>query len=238
MTGRDRIVAMVVAVLVVLGAAWIMLVSPERKKANSLNGAVATAQTQLSSAEGQLAQARAAESEYPAAYAAVASLGKAVPTSSEVPSLIYELERASNNKHVEFASITSGAGTISSSSSGAAAAAASAGFQQMPFTFVFNGSFFDLEHLFGQLDGFAGRTSTGQLQVNGRLLTIQGVKLAPVPPTPGKPSNELTGTITATAYVLPASSASPEPAAPGASAIATSPTRTGSSAAPPAVVTP
>ena len=51
----------------------------------------------------------------------------------------------------------------------------------MPFTFVFNGSFFDLYHLFQQLDRFTVRTSSGSLQVSGRLLTIQGVKLAPEP---------------------------------------------------------
>ena len=49
----------------------------------------------------------------------------------------------------------------------------------MPFTFVFNGSFFDLEHLFHQLNSFTERTSSGGLQVSGRLLTIQSVKLAP-----------------------------------------------------------
>jgi Tfp pilus assembly protein PilO len=237
MTGRDRTVVMVLSVLAVLAAAWILLVSPERKKAGSLNGQVATAQAQLSSAQSQLAQARAAEAQYPAAYAAVASLGKAVPTSTEVPSLIYELEHASNNKHVEFASITSGAGTISSTSP-AGAAAASAGFQQVPFTFVFNGSFFDLEHLFGQLDGFTTHTATGQLSVSGRLLTIQGVKLAPAASSGATTSTQLTGTITATAYVLPPTTGAGEGSAPAATAAATSPARASGSAVPPAVVTP
>ncbi len=50
----------------------------------------------------------------------------------------------------------------------------------MPFTFVFNGSFVDLYHLFQQLDRFTVRTASGGLQVSGRLLTIQSVKLAPV----------------------------------------------------------
>ena len=49
----------------------------------------------------------------------------------------------------------------------------------MPFTFVFNGSFEDLYSLFQQLDGGAVRTTTGALRVNGRLLTIQSIKLAP-----------------------------------------------------------
>ena len=74
----------------------------------------------------------------------------------------------------------------------------------MPFTFVFNGSFFDLYNLFQQLNRFTLRTSSGSLRVSGRLLTIQGVQLAPGTASgSGESSGQLTGTITATAYVLP-----------------------------------
>ncbi len=78
------------------------------------------------------------------------------------------------------------------------------GFSQLPFSFIFEGSYFDLEHLFNQLASFATLDSSGNLQVNGRLLTIQSVHLAPVSSgsQTGK-SSALTGTITATAYVLP-----------------------------------
>jgi len=214
MTGRDRIVAIVVAMLAVLAGAWILLVSPEREKASKLAGQVSEAQTQLSSAESQLASARSAQTQYAAAYASIVSLGKAVPASEEVPSLIYQLAQAAGGKKVEFVSIVAGAGgsaastTSSSSSATAAAAATPAAFTQMPFTFVFNGSFFDLEHLFGELNRFTVRTTSGGLQVSGRLLTIQGVKLSPLSSSSQAPKSgtpELTGTITATAYVLPAS---------------------------------
>lgn len=76
----------------------------------------------------------------------------------------------------------------------------------MPFTFVFNGSFESLSNLFHQLDGFALRTTSGGLQVSGRLLTVQSVQLAPggTSSGSGKSSGRLAATITATAYVLPA----------------------------------
>jgi hypothetical protein len=245
MTGRDRIVLMVVITLAVLGGAWILLVSPERQKASKLAAQVSAAQAQLASAEGTLANARSAQAQYSAAYSAVVNLGKAVPPSQEVPSLIYQLAQASNTKKVDFTSIISGAGATgsgagagSSSGSAAAAAVAAAGFSQMPFTFVFNGTYFDLEHLFGQLNHFAQRTASGALQVSGRLLTIQSVKLSPLSnSTPGKgPSNELTGTITATAYVLPASAgltagATPSSPAGVAGAGTTTPAATTSGAA-------
>ena len=216
MTGRDRIVIVVLAALAVVAAAWLLALAPEREKASKVGAEVSTAQTQLATAESEVNAARSAEAGYPAAYTSLVSLGKAVPTGHEVPSLILQLEQASNRKQVEFSSISSGGG----SSSSAAPAVAAAGFTQMPFTFVFSGSFFDLYKLFQQVNRFTLLTSSGSVQVSGRLLTIQGVQLAPEAASSsgsGTPSSRLTGTITATAYVLPASQVA-------ATATATSPT--------------
>jgi Tfp pilus assembly protein PilO len=206
MTGRDRIVLVSALTLVVLAAVWLLAISPEREQASKLATEVSAAQAQLSTAEGQVASARQAQSRYAAAYASIVSLGKAVPPGQEVPSLIYQLDQASNQKHVEFSSIASSSSATSGSSASAAATAAPTGFTEMPFTFVFNGGYEDLYHLFQQLNGFTVRTASGGLEVSGRLLTIQSVKLSPVA-SPGaeKSAEQLTGTITATAYVLPAS---------------------------------
>jgi Tfp pilus assembly protein PilO len=218
MTGRDRIVIVVLAALAVVAAAWLLVLAPEREKASKVGGEVSTAQAQLTTAQSEVNAARSAEAGYPAAYTSLVSLGKAVPTGQEVPSLIFQLEQASNRKQVEFSSITSGGGSGGSSSS-ATPAVAAAGFTPMPFTFVFSGSFFDLYKLFQQVNGFTLRTNSGSVQVSGRLLTIQGVQLAPETSSSssGTPSSQLTGTITATAYVLPASQVA-------ATATATSPT--------------
>jgi hypothetical protein len=246
MTNRDRLVLISLSALAVLGAVWLLVVSPERKQAVSLKAQVDSASTQLATAEGQLTGARAAQARYASAYSSIVSLGKAVPASEEVPSLIYQLAQASNQKSVDFASISTGGSASSSSAASAAATpAAGAGFTQMPFTFVFNGSFSDLYHLFQQLNRFTTRTTAGGLQVSGRLLTIQSAKLAPsgAAGVSGKPSTQLTGTITATAYVLPATqgltggATAVAPAAPGAAASTTpaSSSGTASSAAAPAI---
>jgi Tfp pilus assembly protein PilO len=235
MTGRDRIVIVVIAALAVAAAAWLLVVAPEREKATKLGAEVSTAQSQLSTAENEVSTARSAEVGYPTEYASLVNLGKAVPTGQEVPSLIVQLAQATNEKNVEFSSITSG-GSAGGSGSSSTPAAASASFTAMPFTFVFNGSFFNLYDLFQQLNHFTARTSAGNLQVSGRLLTIQSVQLAPGAASgSGKSNGQLTGTISATAYVLPASQAS--------AATATSPTgaqttsgSTASSPATPAVI--
>jgi Tfp pilus assembly protein PilO len=240
MTARDRGVLIGIATLAVLGAVWFMLVAPEREKASKLGTSVSAASAQLATAESELANARQAQTRYTTAYASIVNLGKAVPPSQEVPSLIYQLDQASNQKRVEFNSIVTGAsgGAAGASGSGgpsgasATSAATSSVFTQMPFTFVFNGGFFDLEHLFQQLNRFTQRTASGSLQISGRLLTVQSVKLAPLQnggATAG-PSGVLSGTITATAYVLPASqglTAGASPTAPsgvGASSSSSSPT--------------
>jgi Tfp pilus assembly protein PilO len=227
MTGRDRIVIVVIAALAVVAAAWLLVVAPEREKATKLGAEVSTAQSQLSSAEGEVSAARSAEVGYPAEYASLVNLGKAVPTSQEVPSLIVQLAQATNEKNVEFTSFTPG---------GSSAAASSASFSAMPFTFVFNGSFFDLSDLIQQLNHFTTRTSAGSLQVSGRLLTIQGISLAPGGSSSSKPNGQMTGSITATAYVLPASQAASAATAASPTGAQTTSGSAASSSATPAVI--
>jgi Tfp pilus assembly protein PilO len=201
MKGRDRIVLIGIAVVAILAGVWITTVSPERKQANTLSAEVSAAETQLSTAEGQLANARHAQTQYASAYSSLVSLGKAVPTSQEVPALIDQLNQVSHEKNVDFSSIVPGAG--SGSSTGAATTST---FAQLPFSFTVSGSFFDLEHLFRQLTAFTTRTSSGALSVSGRLLTIQSVQLSPGNASGGEGANssgDLTGSISATAYVLP-----------------------------------
>jgi hypothetical protein len=233
MTTRDRLVLIAIATFVVLALAWFAVVAPERHKASALEAKVNTASAQLSTAESELGTARAAQARYTAAYSSIVSLGKAVPPSQEIPSLIFQLAQASNRKNVDFSSIVSGGSAASSSSAPSGAPTsppATTSFTQMPFTFVFNGNFFDLEHLFGQLDHFTVHKASGELQVSGRLLTIQSVRLAPATTAESTASGRLTGTITATAYVLPATqglTAGATPSAPaGASASASSGTGT------------
>jgi Tfp pilus assembly protein PilO len=204
MTGRDRMVLIAVVALGLIAAGWMLVVSPVRKEAGKVDAQVTAAKAQLSTAEGQLADARAAQAQYSTAYAAVVDLGKSVPASQEVPALMYQLAQATGQRNVEFNSIVSGtSGSASATTSPTATTAATAGFTQMPFTFIFTGGFFELEHLFRQLTAFTTHTASGGLLVRGRLLTIQSVKLAPEA-TAGK-APKLSGTITATAYVLPAS---------------------------------
>ncbi|HTZ63407.1 MAG TPA: type II secretion system protein GspM [Solirubrobacteraceae bacterium] len=259
MTGRDRIVIMAVAALGVLAAVWFLGVSPKRQQAAELGKQVSSEQAQLATARSQVSSAQTAQAQYSTDYASIIRLGKAVPASAEVPSLVYQLAQASGRRNVEFSSITAGASGSSGGSSGASAAssssssssassaagasAASAGFSQMPFTFVFSGNFNSLYHLFQQLNHFTLHTASGGLEVSGRLLTIQSVQLQPNTSVSsgkegGHASEQLTGTITATAYVLPAGqglTGGATPSGPGGATQTVSGSGSPSSANPPAV---
>ncbi len=237
MTTRDRTVVILVVLAAVLGGAWLLVVSPEREKASKLNAQIASAKSQLASADSELANARGAKAQYSAAYASLVNLGKAVPPAQEVPSLIYQITQASDQKHVDFASISTNDDTGGSSTS--TSTTALAGFTQLPFTFVFEGGFFQLEHLFRQLADFTTLSGPEHVNVSGRLLTVQSIKLAPAAGSgqSGAAAGQLTGSITASAYVMPASEVADgaSPASPGAGASAAS-TTAASSPTTPAIV--
>jgi Tfp pilus assembly protein PilO len=206
MTGRDRMVVVVLGAIAALAVAWLLVVSPERKQAAQVRSKVESARTELSTAQTKLAEAQDAEKRYAAAYASIVSLGQAVPADSEVASLVYELDHASSNDKVGFESITAGAtgsGTSTSAATSSAATAATGGFQALPFTFSFTGTYEQLYKLMGRLQGFTVSKSDGSVNVNGRLLSIQGVSLAGGSTASGS-SGKLTASVTATAYVLPA----------------------------------
>lgn len=246
MTSRDRMVLIVVVVAAVMGAAWVLVVSPERKQADQLSGQVAAARTALASAEGEVQHVRTAQARYLTAYTSLVSLGKAMPASAEVPGLIYAVAQASGNKHVTFSSVVVGTGApaagtaagksgASSSPSSSASASTAPALTPVTFTFGFQGNFFALEKLLGELSGLTQRASAGVIRVNGRLLTISGVRLAPAASEGGHASSgQLGGSITATAYVMPPVG----PAAAGGSATAAPATPAAASATPSSPTTP
>jgi hypothetical protein len=252
MTVRDRLVLMVIAMVAILAAAWLLAVSPARKQASKVEGEVTQTRSQLAQALSEVAEARSAKSHYRSAYASLVSLGQAVPTSPEVPALVYAIDKASDNHKVTFASISAQGSSSSSSqpapSGSAASTSAGATFKQVPFTFAFTGTYEDLLHLLGQIERFTVQPAGGTLKVSGRLLTIQTITLAPS--TQGSSTSgasasgsshgnsaEQTWTIGASAYVLPPGSTSLAPSTGTTGTPSTGTTGSGgATAATPAVV--
>jgi hypothetical protein len=224
MTGRDRtMIAIVLAVVAVVGS-WMLIIQPRRNEAAKLGGQITAAQSSLASAQAQVVQARAAQATFGRNYTAVAGLGEAVPPDDNVPSLIYQLQHAASAASVDFQSLkltpgsggsavptTPAAGKSSATTPGApttqavtstlppGAAVGPAGFPTEPFTFTFQGNFFHLSDFFKRLDDFVLATNKRVL-VSGRLMTVNAISFAA-----GKTGfPQITATISATTYLVPA----------------------------------
>jgi Type II secretion system (T2SS), protein M len=276
MTTRDRLVIVGVLLMAALAGFWFLGLAPKRKEAADLQAQIATQTQQLTSAQAQAVAARQAKARYNDDYAALAKLGKAVPKSDALPSLVYQLQSVAHSARIDFTSLKvaggggqgpapaaaaapaasagSGASNPSASASGGSsstpaasapattspapatqAAAAtlppgatvgSAGFPTMPFSFVFSGTFFDMERFLGDVQKFV-RVDGKQVDADGRLLSVDGFALAAGPG--GFPN--VKANVVATAYLRTAADDSP-PTAPtaGATTAAAGSTGTGSSA--------
>lgn len=244
MTGRDRIVIMIVLVLAAVAGSWLLVISPKRDEASKLSGQVTAEQSQLDSARAQVAHGQGARSEFARDYTQLVRLGQAVPQDDNVPSLIYQLQGAAGAAHVDFRSLQvsssgSSPSTPAGATSGSQASSAAlppgvtvgpAGFPVEQFSFTFRGDFFQLSNFFDRLQRFVVAGST-TISISGRLMTVNGLTLSPGP----KGFPQITASVSATAYLVPpsqgvlagATGAGPTAAAatvPGASSSPSTPT--------------
>jgi type II secretory pathway pseudopilin PulG len=223
MTARDRIVIVIVLVVAALAASWLLVIQPKRSQASKLAGQVSSAQSQLDSARTQVLQGEAAKNTFGSSYAELVRLGEAVPTNDQVPSLIYQIQNAAGASRVDFRALqvlgnTSGSSSGPSSSSSASSSATgstaagqasalppgvavgAAGFPTEQFNFTFRGNFFHLADFFHRLQKFV-QASNNRVSIGGRLLTLNAISLGAAPS--GFPN--ISATVSATTYLLPAS---------------------------------
>ena len=244
MTTRDRLVIVGVLLVAALAGFWFLALAPKRKEAADLQAQIATQTQQLTTAQARATEAHQAKARYNDDYAAVAKLGKAVPKSDALPSLVYQLQSVAHSARIDFTSLkiagsggqgptpaasaapaataaTGGASPSASASGGSSATPAasastppapatqaaaatlppgatvgSAGFPTMPFSFVFSGTYFDMERFFGDVQRFV-RVKGKEVDADGRLLSVDGFSLVAGPG--GFPN--VKASIVATAYL-------------------------------------
>jgi type II secretory pathway pseudopilin PulG len=244
---RDRTILGVVCLVVAIVAPYLLVISPKRTQAKKLETQISQVQSQLSTVQAQLAQGEQARAQFASSYTTLVRLGEAVPTDDNTPSLIYQLQAAAKQTDVQFQGLTFDAGQGGTSSSTPSSNSTSstlppgatvgpAGFPVEPFTFTFAGNFFHLSSFIGRLQRFVVQ-SNNHLSVSGRLMYLNGITLQPS----GSGFPQITATVSATTYLLPASEGLLNGATPaGPSATSTTQTvanSSPSSSAPPAVVT-
>lgn len=211
MSRRNTMLLAAVVAVAAVAAYWMLALTPKREQAAKLSTSIAKKQAGLKAAETQLATYLQAKDGYKANYTLVARLGKAVPANDDVGSLLVQLNSAADKSKVDFRKIALG-GTVAAApvvpAKGAKAPTAvappgsspvgSAGFSQMPFTFSFKGSYFDLGKFFKRLDRFVA-VKQQRLDVTGRLMVLDSVSL--LPDATGFPN--MRAQISATTYMLP-----------------------------------
>jgi len=216
MTVRDRMVLVIVAVIVAVAGVWFFVIQPKRDQSSKLATQVTAAQNQLDAARTQIATAEADRSTFARNYAAVAQLGEAVPADDDTASLIFQLQSAAARTGVDFQALVlnasaTGADTPAAAGTSSAMQAVTAtlppgvavgpaGLPTLPFTFTFQGNFFHLANFFGRLEHFVTATNK-KVAVSGRLMSLNGISLGAGPS--GFP--QITATISATTYLVPAS---------------------------------
>ena len=240
MTGRDRMIILVVALAVLVGAGWFLVLSPQRDQASQLGGQIATQRGQLDSALSDVAAGLAAKREYPHDYATVARLGTAVPDDDGVPSLVVQVQQAAQASQIDFRSLKVGGGSSGPAPTPTTPAAATqattatlppgatvgaAGFPIMPFSFQFVGDFFQLDDFVGRLQRFLV-VRNNAVNVSGRFITLDGISFAPGP----KGFPQIQAAVQATTYLLPPSQGltnGATPAGPAGATPTSSPTTPG-----------
>jgi len=211
MTARDRNLLAVVVIAVLIGGLWFGLVSPRRGEVADLRNQVEVARVASAQAEQQAALGLAAKRTYARNQRAMAQLGKAVPSSDDRASLLYQLQDAAGRSRVALTAVTPGA-----TDAAAATALPATGVQALPLSLAFEGSYHDLERFLRRIHGF---TTIGDeaIAVRGRLVAVQSVTLTDT----DAGQSPITATIEALTYVasppqpaaVPAAGAAPPPSA-------------------------
>lgn len=212
MTQRDRTVVLVIAAALLLAGFWFIALKPKRAEVATAETKIGAAQSQLATANNSLESARQSKEAYSTNYGTVANLGKAVPVDSNEGELTYQLEQIAKKYNINFQSLELKSGGSAAAPTTPADASASvtatlppgaavgaAGFPTMPFSFVFQGSFFTLKQFLAEINDLTTVRKDGRIRVRGRLLQVDGMSLAAGPR--GFPYVE--AKIAATAYVLP-----------------------------------
>jgi type IV pilus assembly protein PilO len=108
LTDRDRKIMIALVPVLVLVAYWFLLLAPKRDEASKAGDDVAAQEQRLDVARDKLQTARTAKESFKASYAQVVRLGKAIPSTVDMPSLLVQLNAAAKGTGIRFTHIKTG----------------------------------------------------------------------------------------------------------------------------------
>lgn len=108
LTPRDRKIALILAPLVLIGAFWFLVLAPKRAESAELKQSLVLEEQKRDEAKAQADLLENARQSYAKDYATVVRLGKAIPSSVDMPSLLVQLEQAAKGTSIQFSKVLSG----------------------------------------------------------------------------------------------------------------------------------
>jgi hypothetical protein len=110
-TARDRKIILVLVPLMIVIGYWFLVLAPKRAQSSKVAEELTQAQGTRDTAEQQVAQLNSAKASFADDYATVIRLGKAVPTTVDMPSLLVQLDRAARGTGIQIADLKPGVAT-------------------------------------------------------------------------------------------------------------------------------
>ncbi len=213
---RNAIAVVVLGTLAIVAALWMLAISPKRTESADVRSNVATQEQRLQTANTQLAGFQNARKQFPGMLKELRSLDKAVPARAAISSLLRQLQRRANvrDSELRLVALKTAAAVAAPGAAPVApgATAGPAGLSALPFTFEFSGKYFDLRDILATVRRSVS-VRAGDVNVHGRLLTIDGITFTPN----GPGSQDTKATVSATAYIAPDGAATPQPPTAGGS---------------------
>jgi Tfp pilus assembly protein PilO len=108
LTDRDRKLMLALVPLLVLAAYWFLLLAPKREEASTAADELTTQEQRLDAARADLQAAEGAKEDFDTSYAQIVRVGKAIPSSVDMPSLLVQLDAAAAGTDIRFTRIATG----------------------------------------------------------------------------------------------------------------------------------
>jgi type IV pilus assembly protein PilO len=108
LTDRDRKIMVALLPIVVLIAYWFLLLAPKRDEASVAKQNLEAEQQRVADARNSVQAAQGAKQNFDASYAQLVRLGKAIPSTVDMPSLLVQLDAAAAGTGIRFTKIATG----------------------------------------------------------------------------------------------------------------------------------
>jgi Tfp pilus assembly protein PilO len=190
MRARGKEVYIIAAVVaVVLIVAWyFLLLSPTLSKINDLNTQITSAQAALDSAKANVARLETYKKTAPQSREEIVRLGKMLPESEGIPSLIVELTKTASASGVDLLSI----------SRGTSQTGVPFGIQNVQLTV--SGRFFDVEDFLYRMESYVAFRNA-EFRAEGRLLEVTQLSMTGGAASTDGTTAPLSVTISLSAYL-------------------------------------